>query len=116
MDSIIKQIYLVSRKTNGWEKRYACLTDAVLNIYTDAPKAKNSILLQTFALKPSNCHGKVVLEPLASEINIPVANSDLPFILKIEVAPDTTCWPSKCLIFMTLSAQEKDKWFLGEYF
>lgn len=78
------------------------------------PKGKDSKLLQTFPLKPSNSHGKVILEPVASEIGIPVANSDLPFILKIEVAPDTTCWPPKCLIFMSLSAQDKDKWFLGK--
>lgn len=85
-----------------------------MNIYTDQPNAKNSKLLQTFSLKPSNSHGKVILEPVPSEIGIPVANSDLPFILKIEVAPDTTCWPPKCLIFMSLSAQDKDKWFLGK--
>lgn len=86
-----------------------------MNIYTEIPKAKDSKLLQSFALKPTNCHGKVILEPIPSEICIPVANSDLPFILKIEVTPNTTCWPPKCLIFMSLSAQDKDKWFLGKY-
>lgn len=72
------------------------------------------MLVEDFPLKPVNSHGKVILEPLPSEIGIPVANSDLAFILKVEVAPDTTCWPQKCLIFMTLSAQDKDKWFMGK--
>nr|XP_023022952.1 citron Rho-interacting kinase [Leptinotarsa decemlineata] len=100
-------------KMNTWEKHYAVLTDSSINIYTDLPKENNSTLLETFPLKPANSHGKVISEPLPSEIGVAVANSDLAFILKVEVAPDTTCWPPNCLIILTLSAQDKDKWFLA---
>ncbi|KAJ8927857.1 hypothetical protein NQ314_019638, partial [Rhamnusium bicolor] len=54
------------------------------------PKEQGSTPVQSVPLKPENSHGKVILEPLPSEIGIPVANSDLAFILKVEVAPDTT--------------------------
>ncbi|XP_056637820.1 citron Rho-interacting kinase [Diorhabda sublineata] len=100
-------------KTNTWEKRYAVLTDTSIKVYSSTPKERSAILMETFDLKPINSHGKVVSEPLPSEISIPVANSDIPFILKVEVAPDTTCWPPKCFLFLTLSAQDKDKWFLA---
>ncbi|KAJ8956368.1 hypothetical protein NQ318_015106 [Aromia moschata] len=85
-------------KAGGWEKRYACLTETSINVYSSPPNEKNSSLVQAFALKPEETHGKVISEPIPSEIG---------------VAPNTTCWPQNCLIFMTLTAQEKDKWFLA---
>ncbi|KAJ8916601.1 hypothetical protein NQ315_000246 [Exocentrus adspersus] len=100
----------VPSKSGAWEKRYACLSNTSITVYTGPQKQE---LVEEFALKPVNSHGKVILEPLPSEIGVPVADSDLAFILKVEVAPDTTCWPQKCFIFMTLSAQDKDKWFLA---
>lgn len=33
--------------------------------------------------------------------------------MKVEVNPDTTCWPSKCFIMMALTAKEKDNWFMA---
>ncbi|CAH1118647.1 unnamed protein product [Phaedon cochleariae] len=100
-------------KSNNWEKHYAVLTDTSINIYTAPPADKTASPVRTFPLKPDGSHGKVVSEPLLAEIGAPVANSDLAFILKVEVAPDTTCWPPKSLIILTLSAQDKDKWFLA---
>ncbi|CAH1979493.1 unnamed protein product [Acanthoscelides obtectus] len=100
----------VASRPNGWEKRFAVLTDHQISIYTGAPE-ENGQLLETFELKPKDTHGKVISEPLSSEIAAPLANTDLPFVLKVEVSPNTTCWPPKCLVFLTLSAQDKDKWF-----
>lgn len=57
-----------------------------------------------------NTHGKVILDLLKSEILVPVSNSDIPFIIKVEIVPNTTCWPSKCMIIMTLSMEDKEKW------
>ncbi|KAG5866592.1 hypothetical protein JTB14_013111 [Gonioctena quinquepunctata] len=103
----------VPGKSNNWEKHYAVLTDTSINIYTGPLKEGNSTLLLAFPLKPADSHGKVVSEPLSSEIEVSVANSDLAFVLKVEVTPNTTCWPPKCLTILTLSAQDKDKWFLA---
>ncbi|XP_050504436.1 citron Rho-interacting kinase [Diabrotica virgifera virgifera] len=103
----------VPGKLNTWEKRYAVLTDKAIKIFSTSPKEKSAVLLESFELKPSNTHGKVISEPLSTEIGIPVANSDILFVLKVEVTPDTTCWPPKSLVFLTLSAQDKDKWFLA---
>ncbi|CAG9767567.1 unnamed protein product [Ceutorhynchus assimilis] len=99
-------------KSNSWEKRYARLTETSLDIYTQNPKENITLAaLESFPLKPEGTRGNVILEPTHSEIGLPVANSDLPFIMKVEVTPETTCWPSKCVIFMALSAKEKDSWF-----
>ncbi|KAF7283165.1 hypothetical protein GWI33_001228 [Rhynchophorus ferrugineus] len=98
-------------KTNSWVKRYAYLTTTSLEIYSLSPKDPATNLLESFDLKPEGGFGKIILEPVQSEIGISVATSDLPFILKVEVSPNTTCWPSRCVILMALSAKEKDGWF-----
>lgn len=69
--------------------------------------------IEEIDLSPIDGQGKVILEPSPSEIHIPVANSDLPFILKIEIHSNSTCWPPKCLIFMILNLEDKEKWFKG---
>lgn len=83
----------------------------MLNIYTNVTSEKNSKLIESIDLKPANSHGKLILEVQASELGVQVANSDIPFILKIEIVPNTTCWPSKGVVLLTLSVEEKEKWF-----
>lgn len=65
-------------------------------------------------LKPSDGHGKIVLEPLLSEIDVPVANTDVPYLVKIEISPNTTCWPPKSYLLMMLGSQEKERWYKGK--
>ncbi|XP_060533319.1 citron Rho-interacting kinase [Cylas formicarius] len=101
-----------SLKSGGWEKRYLRLAKSSLEVYSQPPSDAGFKLLESFPLKPEGSRGKVVLEPLPSEIaGISVATSDLPFIMKIEVVPETTCWPPRNFILMTLSAKDKDMWF-----
>lgn len=38
------------------------------------------------------------------------ARSDIPFIIKIESIPTTTCWPATTHLIMALSADEKSQW------
>ncbi|XP_019763778.2 citron Rho-interacting kinase isoform X1 [Dendroctonus ponderosae] len=103
-------VKLPCKKLNSWEKRFARLTSSSLEIFTDAACAAP---LKSFPLKPEGSHGKIILEPVPSEIGMPVANSDLPFIIKVEVSPETTCWPSDSLVLMALTAKDKDTWVSG---
>lgn len=103
-------------KMNAWDKCYARMSEEYLEVYTGLPEDKSSQVLDIFELKPKNSTGKVILEPVASEIGVPVASSDLPFIIKLEIHPETTCWPVKCFVLMTLSAQDKDRWYQGKYY
>ncbi|KAK5638338.1 hypothetical protein RI129_012633 [Pyrocoelia pectoralis] len=97
------------RGCKTWERHYACLTPTVLKIYAQPPtNANSSPAIETFELKPSNSHGIVILEPVASEIKTPTAVSDLPFVIKVQV--NTSCWPPKTIVFMTLSIEDKAIW------
>ncbi|XP_066144839.1 citron Rho-interacting kinase-like [Euwallacea fornicatus] len=98
-------------KSGSWEKRYARLTNSSLDIYTQPPTNAGTMLLNKFPVISNETFGKVILEPLQSEIGIPVADSDIPFVLKIEVGSETSCWPSKYLALMALTAKDKDNWF-----
>lgn len=83
-----------------------CLTESKFNIYSDSNKSN---LLETIDLQKGQ--KKVILEPLPAEIGVNVANTDLPFIMKIEVLGE--CWPMGGIVFMTLSVEERDKWYKG---
>ncbi|XP_022914503.2 citron Rho-interacting kinase [Onthophagus taurus] len=96
---------------SSWEKYYACLTSKSLTIYEEPPNTTSTKIVDKLKLNQLGTHGKVTLEPVESEIGISVANSDLPFVIKVEISPETTCWPPKNIIFMTLSVEDKDKWY-----
>lgn len=36
--------------------------------------------------------------------------SDIPYVLKLESHPHTTCWPGQCLYFMAPSFPDKQRW------
>ncbi|XP_044261577.1 citron Rho-interacting kinase [Tribolium madens] len=93
-------------KNNTWEKRYACLTDSKLNIYSTKDKKS---LTNSVDLKIPNSRKKVVLEPLSSEIGVNVASTDLSFVMKVEVLAQ--CWPVVSLVFMALSVEERNQWY-----
>lgn len=99
----------------GWEKHYACLTATTLCVYNEPPNVEGAKPIQALKLHRANEHGKVILEPVHSEIPVQTANSDLPFVIKVETSPNSTCWPSQCIIFMTLSIEDKERWHAGKH-
>ncbi|XP_045467164.1 citron Rho-interacting kinase-like [Harmonia axyridis] len=100
-------------KNNTWEQRYCILKEDKLEIYPEEPKNNSVKILETVDLKLENSCGKIDLEPQPSEIDISVAKSDVPFLMRIEVTTNTTCWPPRYLIFLMSSHQDKEKWYLG---
>lgn len=105
-----------STQKKTWEKRYARLSSTRLYVYETKPAGKSAASpLEVIDLKMGDGRGKVVLEPLASEIDVPVASSDLPFIMSVETSLNTTCWPPKNFTFMVSLVEEKKEWYKGEY-
>ncbi|KAK9874244.1 hypothetical protein WA026_002599 [Henosepilachna vigintioctopunctata] len=97
-------------QSGSWEKRYAVLTNTHLRVYAQESERYTAKVEQIFELKPEDCRGKVLLEPLVPEIDVMVAQSDLPFLIKIEISPNNICCSSKTFIFLTLSIQDRDMW------
>ncbi|XP_018320783.1 citron Rho-interacting kinase [Agrilus planipennis] len=100
-----------NKSKNGWEKTYAVLTPNILKIYPEYPTRKNATTLDFLELCQPDTHGKVILDPLESEIETPVSENELNYTLKVEISPNTTCWPPKSIVLMTLNEEEKEKWF-----
>ncbi|XP_031331447.1 citron Rho-interacting kinase-like [Photinus pyralis] len=95
------------RGNTAWERHYACLTPTTLKMYSQPPTPQ-LFPVETIELKSPNSHGIVILEPVASEIHAPIAASDLPFVIKLQV--NSSCWPPKHVTLMTLNANDKEKW------
>lgn len=95
---------------HNWDKCYACLVGSTLKVFTSKP-IPNLVPIKEIDLLSTDGQSKLILEPSPSEIDVPVANSDLSYILKVELYHNSTCFPSKCFVFMTLSLEEKEKWF-----
>lgn len=82
----------------------------MLEIFDKKPH-ENLKPIEVFDLLPENGRGKIILEPSVTEIEVPIASSDLNFIFKVEVHLNS--WPSKCLTLMALHSDDKEKWFKG---
>lgn len=92
----------------GWEKKFARLEGSKLCIYEHEPIG-NLSPISILDLCPSDGVGRVSKEVTATEC-ANTAGTDLPFIIKINVGPATTCYPDKSQLMMFLNATDKDKW------
>lgn len=71
------------------------------------------IPVYTLELCPSDGYGSVCDDVQPQDAGNTAA-TDLPFLLKIDVFPKTTCWPPTNQLVMTLNAQDKNKWLNGK--
>ncbi|KAF5279138.1 hypothetical protein FQA39_LY18316 [Lamprigera yunnana] len=94
----------------GWHRHYACLTRSMLKIYREPPNNSNISPIETLELQSPNSHGMVILDPTMTEISTPIAISDLPFVIKFQISPNTTCWPPKSFVLMMLNIEDKERW------
>lgn len=101
------------RGNTTWDRHYASLTSSALNIYAQPPNNSNVTPIKSLDLNPPNNYGCVIAEPPISEVCCPITPNDLPFVIKLDVNANTTCWPSKSIIFMTLNKEDKQKWRNG---
>ncbi|TUB86237.1 Citron Rho-interacting kinase [Bagarius yarrelli] len=90
-------------RLEGWMKQpshYSCVCMCVLDSMN--PQEEFELCLPDGEV---TVHGAVG----ASEL-INTAKSDIPYVLKLESHPHTTCWPGQSLYFMAPSFPDKQRW------
>uniref|UniRef100_A0A8C5E0L3 non-specific serine/threonine protein kinase n=1 Tax=Gouania willdenowi TaxID=441366 RepID=A0A8C5E0L3_GOUWI len=100
LEGWMKQPRNAKRGQQGWERKYVVLDGTKLSIY-DAEEEFELCLPDGEV----TVHGAVG----ASEL-INTAKSDIPYVLKLESHPHTTCWPGQSLYFMAPSFPDKQRW------
>ncbi|XP_062613550.1 citron Rho-interacting kinase-like, partial [Saccostrea cucullata] len=90
----------------GWEKRWCSLENNILLMYREESDANP---IDTFDLNPAETD--VTVHSAISSAELPnTASTDLPYVLKVEHEPLTTCWPRRELYLMAVTFPDKQKW------
>ncbi|XP_032405578.1 citron Rho-interacting kinase isoform X6 [Xiphophorus hellerii] len=109
LEGWMKQPRNGKRGQQGWERKYVILDGTKLSVYDTEPAEDSLKAEEEFELCLGDgevtVHGAVG----ASEL-INTAKSDIPYVLKLESHPHTTCWPGQCLYFMAPSFPDKQRW------
>ncbi|XP_035230505.1 citron Rho-interacting kinase-like, partial [Stegodyphus dumicola] len=93
----------------GWDRRYLKLIGTVLYIFENSEEKDLNRALST--LDFGNNEEKIVVTSAVSATELTyAATSDLPYVLKVEYIPRTTCWPERCLYIMALNFSDKQMW------
>ncbi|XP_051749878.1 citron rho-interacting kinase-like isoform X2 [Ctenopharyngodon idella] len=109
LEGWMKQPRNGKRGQQGWERKYVVLDGTKVSIYESEPSEDSVKPQEEFELclpdGEVTVHGAVG----ASEL-INTAKSDIPYVLKLESHPHTTCWPGQSLYFMAPSFPDKQRW------
>uniref|UniRef100_A0A3B5A886 non-specific serine/threonine protein kinase n=1 Tax=Stegastes partitus TaxID=144197 RepID=A0A3B5A886_9TELE len=109
LEGWMKQPRNGKRGQQGWERKYVVLDGTKVSIYDTEPREDCIKAEEEFELclpdGEVTVHGAVG----ASEL-INTAKSDIPYVLKLESHPHTTCWPGQSLYFMAPSFPDKQRW------
>uniref|UniRef100_A0A672YBV6 Citron Rho-interacting kinase n=1 Tax=Sphaeramia orbicularis TaxID=375764 RepID=A0A672YBV6_9TELE len=110
LEGWMKQPRNGKRGQQGWERKYVVLDGTKVSIYDNEPREGQLLnIFEEFELclpdGEVTVHGAVG----ASEL-INTAKSDIPYVLKLESHPHTTCWPGQSLYFMAPSFPDKQRW------
>uniref|UniRef100_A0AAR2L122 Citron Rho-interacting kinase n=1 Tax=Pygocentrus nattereri TaxID=42514 RepID=A0AAR2L122_PYGNA len=107
LEGWMKQPRNGKRGQQGWESKYVVLDGTKVSIYESEPREGTPQEEFELCLPDGEVtvHGAVG----ASEL-INTAKSDIPYVLKLESHPHTTCWPGQSLYFMAPSFPDKQRW------
>uniref|UniRef100_A0A8C2Z1P7 non-specific serine/threonine protein kinase n=1 Tax=Cyclopterus lumpus TaxID=8103 RepID=A0A8C2Z1P7_CYCLU len=109
LEGWMKQPRNGKRGQQGWERKYVVLDGTRVSIYDTEPREDYIKMEDEFELclpdGEVTVHGAVG----ASEL-INTAKSDIPYVLKLESHPHTTCWPGQSIYFMAPSFPDKQRW------
>ncbi|XP_031433366.1 citron rho-interacting kinase isoform X3 [Clupea harengus] len=109
LEGWMKQPRHGKRGQQGWETGYVVLDGTKVSIFETEPRDDSVKPLEEFELclpdGDVTVHGAVG----ASEL-INTAKSDIPYLLKLESHPHTTCWPGQSMYFMAPSFPDKQRW------
>ncbi|XP_075870418.1 citron Rho-interacting kinase isoform X12 [Nelusetta ayraudi] len=109
LEGWMKQPRNGKRGQQGWERKYVVLDGTRVSIYDTEPREDCVTVEEEFELclpdGDVTVHGAVGVSEL-----INTAKSDIPYVLKLESHPHTTCWPGQSLYFMAPSFPDKQRW------
>nr|XP_006815753.1 PREDICTED: citron Rho-interacting kinase-like [Saccoglossus kowalevskii] len=92
----------------GWDKKWVTLEGTKVCIYD---KESSLVTIDEFDLCPSE--GKVTVHAAVTPAELfNTASTDLPYIMRLELHPKTTCWPGRNMYFMAPSFSDKQKWMV----
>uniref|UniRef100_A0A8C5LDX7 Citron Rho-interacting kinase n=1 Tax=Jaculus jaculus TaxID=51337 RepID=A0A8C5LDX7_JACJA len=97
------------RGQQGWDRKYIVLEGSKVLIYDNEAREAGQRPLEEFELclpdGDVSIHGAVGASELAN-----TAKADVPYILKMESHPHTTCWPGRTLYLLAPSFPDKQRW------
>ncbi|XP_068598486.1 citron rho-interacting kinase [Brachionichthys hirsutus] len=109
LEGWMKQPRNGKRGQQGWETKYVVLDGTKVSIYDTEPREDSIKIEEEFELclpdGDVSVHGAIGTSEL-----INTAKSDIPYVLKLESHPHTTCWPGQSLYFMAPSFPDKQRW------
>ncbi|XP_037091431.1 citron Rho-interacting kinase-like [Pollicipes pollicipes] len=93
----------------GWERRFLRVEEGQLTLYAEEPSPGGlaPAPLQTIDLRSGHVH--VDADVAYSEVP-QLARRDLPYVFKVGIVQETTCWPAKSYQFLCSSLPEKQQW------
>uniref|UniRef100_A0A5F8GTB1 Citron Rho-interacting kinase n=1 Tax=Monodelphis domestica TaxID=13616 RepID=A0A5F8GTB1_MONDO len=97
------------RGQQGWDRKYIVLEGSKVLIYDSEAREAGQRPVEEFELclpdGDVSIHGAVGASELAN-----TAKTDVPYIMKMESHPHTTCWPGRTLYLLAPSFPEKQRW------
>ncbi|XP_078523777.1 citron Rho-interacting kinase isoform X1 [Lissotriton helveticus] len=97
------------RGQQGWDRKYIVLEGSKVLIFDTDSKEGNHRPLEEFELclpdGDVTIHGAVGTSELAN-----TAKTDVPYVLKLESHPHTTCFPGRTLYLLAPSFPDKQRW------
>ncbi|XP_032899529.1 citron Rho-interacting kinase isoform X5 [Amblyraja radiata] len=96
------------RGQQGWERKYIVLEGSKVLLYeNDSIDGQRPIDEFELCLPDGDVtvHGAVGASELAN-----TAKTDVPYVLKLESQPHTTCWPGQTLYMLAPSFPDKQRW------
>ncbi|KAM9331115.1 citron Rho-interacting kinase [Gastrophryne carolinensis] len=97
------------RGQQGWDRKYVVLEGSKISIYDSEVKEGGQRPSEEFELclpdGDVTVHGAVGSTELVN-----TAKSDVPYVMKVESHPHTTCWPGRTLYLLAPSFPDKQRW------
>ncbi|XP_026574414.1 citron Rho-interacting kinase [Pseudonaja textilis] len=97
------------RGQQGWDRKYVVLEGTKVLVYDTETREAGQRPVEEFELclpdGDVTVHGAVGATELLS-----TAKTDVPYILKLESHPHTTCWPGRTLYLLAPTFPDKQRW------
>ncbi|KAI5614116.1 citron Rho-interacting kinase-like isoform X10 [Silurus asotus] len=97
------------KRGQGWERKFVVLEGNKVLTYEAEPREESVKPVDEFDLYISD--GEVIVHSAVGGSELTnTAKSDVPYVLKLELLPHTSCWPAQTLYLMGSNFAEKQRW------